>query len=226
MSTTFLRLLLQTKPVRTPLEFGIQGDIRLTKIDNEVRLNEGQPVERGCYLTFTQYGEVDGVTKAIKSTEFFYFNLGQNDFTAQNLATQIGQLQNICDVLGADVEIDPTHIFEDDMDAYLAGLKSKSVCDEMQAIIWEQFNGAVADLVGPESPLLRLKVVTSSDGKWSQLPQDSIMVELMTDTAKLAITPYEYKKKRAASEAQTAKADGAGSSPGEKSKSKASLELL
>tara|TARA_R110000765_G_scaffold161243_2_gene265628 strand:+ start:1493 stop:2170 length:678 start_codon:yes stop_codon:yes gene_type:complete len=224
--STFLRLLLETKPVRTPLSFGVQDNVRLTNIHNDVVLKDGQPVERGCYLTFTQFGKVGEEVKAIKATQFFYFNLGQNDFTAQNLATQIGQLQNICDVLGADATIDPTGIFEEDMEAYLAGLKSKKVCDQMQDIIWEQFYAAVGDKVGMESPLLRLKVVTSSDGRFSQLPQDSVMAELMTDEKKLSITPYEMKRKRAALEAQTATADTAGSTPGEKSKNKAALALL
>ena len=76
-----LRELLASKPVRTPLEFGINENIRLVKIDNEPRKNKGELVRRNTYMTFTKFNSKND---AVASSEFNYFDLApDNEYTKQ-----------------------------------------------------------------------------------------------------------------------------------------------
>lgn len=221
----FLRKLLTEKPVRTPIPFGINENVRLVSIDNTPRFKDNARLERNTFLTFQQFN-ADG--KVVASTEVFYFDLTPNqDYTAKSLAKQYGQLQCICDVLGANTIIDPTLIYDNNEAAYEAGLKDKAKCEEMQDLMWTQFHNGVKDLVGKESKLLRMKVVTSKDGLHLNLPSASLFLEPMDqESTSLSITPYELKCKRAANETPSITPDVKGGVPGERAKSKAALELL
>ena len=52
---SLLRKMLAIKPVRTPLDFGINEDVRLTAIDNETRKWEGEVIPRNTFLTITKF---------------------------------------------------------------------------------------------------------------------------------------------------------------------------
>lgn len=221
----FLRKLLSEKPVRTPIGFGINENVRLVSISNEPRFKDDARLERNTFLTFKQYDPKKGTVVA--STETFYFDLRPGeDYTAKSLAKQYGQLQCICNALNADTTIDPTLIYKDE-DEYYAGLADKSKCEEMQDLMYKQFSEGVKDLIGEDSQLLRMKVVTSRDGKHLNLPNTSLFLESMEqEVSSLSITPYELKCKRAANLPQTMTPDGKGGVPGEKAKAKDALALL
>ena len=212
---TFLRLLLDQRPVRTHIPFGVQGNLRLTAIDNTPRKREGQTINKNCFLTFTQFND-NGV--AIAKSEFDYFNLdAEKGYASVNLATQHGHLQNLTECLGSDAVLDPTTIFSTP-DEYYAGLKSKKSCKELESLLYDQFEEAVKDLVGAEGPLLRMKIITDKSGNFQQLPKEAIIYETMDidikDT-KLSVTPWELTNKAKAGGPQTAKADSKGAAPAE-----------
>ena len=212
---SLLRKILAAKPVKTPLEFGINKNVRLVKIDNEERKRDGEPVPVHCFLTFAQFNSKGEV---IAQSEFNYFNLNHEyDNTLGNLGTEVSQLQSIADVLNPGTVIDPTEDYEDE-DELMADLKSKKGCKKLQTAVWKAFNKAVGKKVGMESPMLSLKVVTDyKTGKYLNLPGDATIVELADTEASesvLRITPNEIKNRDKALVATTsATPDEAGDRP-------------
>ena len=69
-----LEAILTNKPVRVPLEFGINENVRLMSINNDERTYEGEKIKRNTYMTFVKFSP-EG--KKIASSEFSYFNLGK-----------------------------------------------------------------------------------------------------------------------------------------------------
>lgn len=194
---SLLRKLLAAKPVRTPLEFGINKGVRLVSISNEERKRDGETIQRHIYMTF---GKFNSKGELIANSEFNYFNLNPDyDNVIGNLATETEQLQSIVNVLNPDFgELDPTKGYEDE-DDFLADLKSKKGCKKLQTALWKEFNKAVGKEVGAESPLMNLKVVTDyKTGKYLQLSNDAVIVEA-EDTPEedsvLRITANEIKNK-------------------------------
>lgn len=226
MSESLFRQLLNAKPVRTPLEFGINENVRIIKIDNEPRKKDGQVIKANTYITFAKFNK-DG--NKIASSEFRYFNLDhESPYVRENFANQTAQLQDIADALNPGAVIDPTEGYTDPDELY-ADLESKKGCKAFMAKMWEDFEAAVGEHVGPESPLLRVKVVTSKDGKYLQLPnRDTHIVETMdVEETDLEVTPYEQKLRAAGLEAPSATPDAKGEAPdGAKAKKKSAIDNL
>jgi hypothetical protein len=220
---SLLRKILAIKQVRTPLEFGINENVRLVAIDNEVRKWEGEIIKRNTFLTFAKF---DAKDIKIASSEFSYFNLDHtSDFVLDNLVSQLGHLNALVGILNPGIEIDPTTSYED-LDEVKAALRTKKGCEHFMTVMWEQFLEAVTDKIGNESPLLRMKVVTDSKGRWVQLPRESHFVEAVDSDCTLSITPYELKIRNKGLEATVEKADEKGDSPMDKPKKKSALAGL
>lgn len=221
---SLLRALLAFKPVRTPLEFGINENVRLVAIDNSERTRDGEKISRNTYMTFSQYNPEN---KKIASTEFSYYNLDHSsEFVKDNLIQQIAQLNDICQFFGVKGQVDPTADFED-IQELLASLKTKDGCKALMESMWKQFSELVGDLVGEDSPLARLKVITDSKGKYLQLPKDSHIIEPISNECKLSISSYELKMKaKGLTDISTAEADAKGEAPGAAPKKKSSLAGL
>ena len=218
-----LRALLAAKPVRTPLDFGVNENVRLISINNDERVREGERINRNTYMTFAKY---DSKGKKIASSEFSYFDLDpSSDFVVENLTTQIAQLNDIVSFFGIEDVVDPTTEFED-MEELMASIKSKKGCKALVDDMWKQFSDLVGDLVGEESPLARIKVVTDSKGKWLQLPKDSHIIESVENDCTLSINRYELSLRAKGLEAPKEEADSKGDSPDEKPKKKSALSGL
>jgi hypothetical protein len=187
-----LELILSEKPIRTPLGFGIHSNIRLTKIDNEVRKYEGEVIRKNTYLTFTKYNNDN---KSVSRSEFSYWNLEPEnaDRIIDNLTTQISQLMNLIAVTnpGKEEDYDPVSGY-DSMDDLLSLLSTKKGCNEIMEKMYEGFEKLVK--LGENSPLLRLKVVTDRNNKRLQLSRDATIAEPMSvkDTL-LKMSDYELK---------------------------------
>jgi hypothetical protein len=217
---SLLRMLLAIKPVRTPLEFGINENVRLVAMDNEVRKWENEVINRNTFLTFAKFN--DEGTK-IESSEFSYFNLDHtSDFVFANLVQQVGQLNNLANLLNPGSEVDPTEEFED-LEEIKEALRTKKGCQAMMDIMWKQFSEAVEGKTGAESPLLRIKVAVSGKGGWLQLPQDAHFAESMEYESTLGVTAYELNQ---SSEPKQETADEKGDAPDEKPKKKSALSGL
>jgi hypothetical protein len=214
---SLFRELLAAKPVRTPLEFGINENVRITKIDNTPRKNkDGQKLAQNTFVTFSKFNS-EG-TK-IAGSEFRYFNLDhESPYVRENFANQVGQLQDIANSLNPGSVIDPTKDYTDPDELY-ADLESKKGCRAFMDDMWDQFEAAVGEIVGDECPMLRVKVVTSKDGKYLQLPgRETHVVEVMDEDCTLNITAYEEKMRAKGLEAPSATPDAKGNAPEEGAK--------
>ena len=220
---SFLRKMLANQPVRTPLDFGINENIRLTKIDNSPRKYEGETINRNCWMTFSKFNSKGEV---IANSEFAYWNLDhESEYTFQNITDQLGHLQDIVNTLNPGVTLDPTTSFESE-EELMDAVGSKKGCKIIQDAMWDEFSAAVAGKIGPESTMLRLKVVTDNKGKYLQLPKQPHIVEDAEDECTLAISGYDLKMKAKGLEAEKSKADTKGDAPDEKPKKKNSLKKL
>jgi hypothetical protein len=224
---TFLRELLAARPVRTPLEFGINENVKLTAVNNEEHKYDGETIARNTWMTFTKFNKEGN---AIASSEFAYYNLKHDsDYVIENFATQAGQLQNIASLLNPDAVIDPTEGYSS-MEELKEDLESKKGARALQDKLYELFEEAIDGLYGLKSPFIRLKVIVDKNGKYIQLPKDQIIAESMEVEASnsvLSISAYEAKlKERGLTNNQIEKADDKGSAPGEKVKKKSALRNL
>jgi len=206
---SLLRKLLSLKETRVPLEFGINENVRLLSIDNTERKFEGEVMKRNTYMKFAKFNSED---KIIGLSEFNYFNLDpESDYTTENFATQISQLNNIVKVLNPEASVDPTKGYED-MNELIEDLKSKTGCKKLMTETFKQFSEAVDGFIGKDSQLLRLKIITDKTGKYLSLPKDAVIVESMgVADSSLRIQPFELKNKENINTAITA--DKVGESP-------------
>ena len=220
---SLLRALLASKPVRTPLDFGVNDNVRLVKIDNAERTRDGEKISRNTYMTFAKY---DSKGKKIASSEFSYFNLDStSDLVKDNLIQQVAQLNDIVSFFGVEGSVDPTSNYTS-MQDLIDDLRSKKGCKSLMDTMWEQFSDLIGDLVGESSPLARIKVVTDSKGKWLQLPRDSHIIESMDQECTLSVSSYELKMRDRGLEAAQETPDEKGDAPGEKPKKKSALSGL
>jgi len=195
----FLRELLKTGPIRVKLDFGLEENVRLLRISNEVRKYKGEIIEKMFYLTVRKYNPED-LTEGIAEEEFSYYMLDHtNEKVMDSLATITGHMQNICDVMNIDAVMDPTAFYEGDATAFMADIKSSRGCKGLSDRLWAQFSDAVSGTVGESAPLMRMKVITNKKGNKNVLPYDLAFVESMEvgkESTKLSISTYEIKNKR------------------------------
>jgi len=219
----FLRKLLSTISHKTGLSFGVNDNCRLIKVDNTERKREGEVIKKNTFLTFGQFNSED---KLIAQTEFSYFNLDPaSEYTYENLVVQLSQLINLAKlVTGEDQTIDPVASFKSEAELSKA-LKESKGCKAIQNEMYEQFEAIVADYLGDNCPLMRIKVITDKSGKYLQLPKDAMFVESMDLPCSLKITAFEYKQQQKSLEAPTATADTIGKAPEKATSKKAILNI-
>ena len=152
-SKSILRLILSLNSNKPQLDFGINLDCRLIKIDNTVRVKEGKPIERNTFLTFAKYNKKNEI---IGQSEFNFFNLDpESKYTFENFVEQLSKLTTLCNLLSPGSAYDPTEGYESPEEIE-ADLKAPKTCKALQDKMYEEFEKIAADKVGPESPLLAL----------------------------------------------------------------------
>lgn len=219
-----LRELLASKPVRTPLEFGINENIRFTTLSNEERKRDGEIIRRNNYMTFVKY---DSEGNALANSEFSYMNLDStSEYVWENLIDQVTQMNKIAQTFNPEASIDPTEGYED-LEELQKDLKTKSGCAKLLKIMSEQFEEALEGKIGPDSPLLRLKIITDAKtGKYLQLPKEAHVMELMDSKPTLNISAYELKNKNKALDTPVIEADRKGDAADTVVKKKSALAGL
>lgn len=220
----FLRKILADRPVRTPLEFGINENIKLVSISNEKRMREGEVIKKNTYMTFSKFNAKGDV---IASSEFSYMNFNPGaDYTFDNLIDQVAQMTNIVNLINPDANpIDPTEGYES-IEELQRDLGNKKGCEALTEKMYAQFEEALEGKLGAECPLLRLKIVTDKTGKWLQFPKEAIVAELMESETNFHITPYELKCRNAALEPASIAPDAKGDAPDTAVKKRSALKGL
>lgn len=222
----FLRKILADRPVRTPLEFGINENIKLVSISNEKRMREGEVIKKNTYMTFNKFNS-KGVV--IASSEFSYMNFNPGaDYTFDNFIDQVAQMTNLVRLINPDANpIDPTEGYES-IEEIQRDLGNKKGCEALTEKMYAQFEEALEGKLGEDCPALRLKVVTDSKtGKWLQLPREAVVAELMdSGSTNLHITPYELKNRNKALEPASIAPDVKGDAPDTAVKKRSALKGL
>jgi hypothetical protein len=215
-----LRHLLSLNANKPPLEFGVNLNCRLIKIDNTPRVKEGETLKKNTFLTFAKYNSKNEI---IGQTEFSFFNLDpESKFTFDNFTQQVSQLTTLCNIYNSKETYDPIDELES-LEELEEMLKSPKSCKALQEKMYDKFSNIVLEYIGVESPLLAVKIVTDKTGKYLQLPREDKFCGLISeDYSFLKITPYELKMKEAALKPQLETADEKGEAP-DKNASKSKL---
>lgn len=176
---SIVRDFINSAPVRERLEFGINKNVRLVKVSNEEILIDGLRLNKNTHLTFKKY---DDEGNEIAESTFNYWDLdSKKSFVRDNFMTQLGQLSALVyAVAGEDIgkSYNPVDDVADGEDL-LNRLKTASGCQNLQERMVNEFIDAIGSAANENSPLLRLKVVTSPDGKYLNLPNSIQFVESM-----------------------------------------------
>lgn len=215
-SKSILRYLLSLNTNRVSLDFGVNENCRLIKIDNTPRVREGETVKKNTFLTFAKYNSKNEI---IGQNEFSFFNLDpEGKYAFDNFITQLSQLTTVANLLNPEVTFDPTEDFESE-EEIVKLLSTPKGCKELQNKMFDTFSEVVSEFVGEQCPLMAVKVVTDKTGKYLQLPKEAQFCALMSeDYSFLKVTAYELKLKNAALTPSTAVADEKGAAPSQAKK--------
>jgi hypothetical protein len=153
-----------TAPVSARLQFGYNENIIVSAVDTSVRKIKGLPIKANTFITLSQ---VDPETKkVVAQNEFNYWNLDPTtDFCLSNFIEQMTSLASIVDAVGKDMSE-----FEAGL---LSVLKGKDIADVittkdgaklMQDTLQDTFYALVKDVIGPDCPLLKCKLVVNKKG--------------------------------------------------------------
>jgi len=201
--------ILDNLPIRTQLPFGVNSNVRLTKVSDVVKKRDGQAIERNSHVTFTKFNK-EG--KGIAQTEFSYWNLKHDGkFSLRNLITQVSNLSAIADaVLGEAGLYDP---FADagfeDYEELQEKLGTKKGAKKIQELVESTFCELMTKTVIKNSPVLNLKVVTTWDGQYTQLPEEGAFIEEAEEDEEsgLTVSAKELQIKGKGDVPKTAKSD-------------------
>jgi hypothetical protein len=209
-----LRFLLSLNSNKPQLDFGLNTNCRLIKIDNTPKTKEGEIIKRNTFLTFAKYNDKGEVTG---QTEFNFFNLeAGSKFVFDNFVDQLSKLSHILSLLAPEAEYDPTSGYES-TEQIEEDLKAPKSCKAIQDALYDDFAAAIEGKYGTESALLAVKVVTEKTGKYLQLPREAKFCELMSKTySHLVPSAYEIKMRDAALTPAVATPDAKGAAPSEK----------
>jgi hypothetical protein len=194
-SNSLLRMILALNPTRMGLDFGINENCRLTKIDNTPRIREGEVQKRNTYVTWSKY---NGKNEVVGQTEFNYFNLdASQDFVLDSFTNQFAQLAHIISLYNPDAmdEFNPLGDITTE-EALKKALKKQESCTKIQNAMAQQFEEIMKDHIGETSPLMAVKVITDKTGKYLNLPKEARFCAPMGgDYSFLKLTAYELRLK-------------------------------
>jgi hypothetical protein len=153
-----------TAPVSARLQFGFNNNVIVSAVDTSVHKVKGIPIKANTYITLSQ---VDPETrKVVAQNEFNYWNLDPTtDFCLANFVEQMTSLASIIDAVGKDM-----NEFEAKLLEALAGkdvidvVKTKDGAKLLQDVLQNSFYEIVKDVIGPNCPLLKCKLVVNKKG--------------------------------------------------------------
>jgi len=174
-----LKKLLASARISDPLDFGINENVILKFITNEDQVWDGQVLEKNCHMRFQKLNDKGEPTQ---ESRFSYFNADptQDKNPVQHLLTQLEQLTEIA--MAMDPKLAEKYgekaskivESEENLTKQARGKKAK----EFQKKLVDAFILTVKKSID-KKPRLRLKVVTSWDGKYTNLPNNTPIIESM-----------------------------------------------
>lgn len=222
MSNLF-RKYVDSRPVRTPLDFGHNENVIITKVDINDRKNGETVINANTYITLNK---VDDSGKVIGTYEGSFWNLDptqQNSDIPRNITDQFSIMAGIISAVGGDLaQFDAdVHAIEDrpeDMDlATYADSKKKA--REVQDSFQKAFMTQIEDKIGSNCPKLKCKLTSNKKGylnfsreiNWIVSMDEADKIAEVTDTEKAVYAEAMEegtKKKQAEPDKTDAKPDG------------------
>lgn len=178
------QVFLNSAPSRFKLAFGVNENIILKSMSNEVRRDKnGVKIKKNCYMTFTQV-DPDEDNKVLAESTFSYFNIDRPDFAVMNFIHQVTQLNEILQCVVPKAEqmkvLAPVNgLYAEYGDTFKAVQSSTKATEaetknieKLQEAYVNAFIKAITPYLGEESPLLKLVVVTDKTGRFYDLPRE------------------------------------------------------
>lgn len=177
---------IESAPSRFKLPFGINKNVRLKAVSNEVRRDKkGVKINKGCYMTFVAI-DVDNDNAAKAETTFSYFILDKPKYAISNFMHQFNQLVEIMQAVIPASKLaaaaKPLQAALVDNQDVFATIKSdtstvpkekfvKELVSVMDAVT-AGFEEAVTPYLGEKGDLVNLVVVTGTNGQFFELPRE------------------------------------------------------
>ncbi len=220
--------LVLTAPIRARLQFGINENVILEKVDFNERKNKGLTLKMHTFITLVQ---IDAERKVVARSEGNFFNLDHtSDYVYQNFMDEFTCQAAIVDAIGGDLEAFDeavTEVFGDE--SVEAFLKTKQGSVAAQEALADSFMESISGRMGDDSPILACKMVSNKAG-WLEFPKEMGWIVPQGLKAELPeITSFEkkrYQEGLAAKSKDKAKPDGVGSAPGAKSEKESGGDAL
>ena len=201
-----LSKLLASARVGDVLDFGVLENIILKDVTNEKQIRDEQEVQRNCYMRFQRANE-KGVIYQESQFSFFNIDPDKEKRPSERLLTQLQQLSEIATAIdekcGKEFGIASFEVIKSE-ENFMKKARSKKVA-EFQNEISDVFVTTVKPYLEAQ-PKVRLKVVTSWDGQYTNLPDSVPMIESMDIEKKdsvLAISHQEMTNSKKAPKAAT-----------------------
>lgn len=167
MSNLF-RKFVDSRPVRTPLDFGHNENIIITKVDTGERKAGETTINANTFITLNK---VDAEGKVLGSHEGSFWNLDPTQQTsniARNITDQFTQMAAIVSAVGGDLAQFEEDIYDIDglgEDEELAAFASnKKQARLVQDSFQQAFMNQVEPIMGAECPKMKCKLVSNKKG--------------------------------------------------------------
>jgi len=190
-----LQKLMASARISDPLEFGINENVILQSVTNEDQIWDGQVLEKNCHLRFQK---LNTKGTAVKEFRYSYFNSNptEDKHPVQHLLTQLEQLTELATAMSAKAGEQYSKKASDIIESeenLIKKARSKKLAAPFQKELVDAFV-VIAQKVIPAKPKLRLKVVTSWNGKYPNLPNSTPMVESMDIATKDSILSVSHQE--------------------------------
>ena len=184
MTRTETRIFLDSAPIKTRLDFGVNHRVRLKSIDNLERKNkDGIKMARNCNMVFAKYDE--DKEKQIAESSFDYFNTSAErpEYAIENIIQQITQLETISFAVIPAEEMSEEEIsdyynellveFEALFDVKKPNKKQIAKLLELQLSLGTAAETLLTKYTKEHGDWVDILIVTNRDGDYEQLPRES-----------------------------------------------------
>ena len=176
---------LGTAPSRFKLAFGINKDVILKSVNDDIRRDKnGVKINKNCYLTFASI-DVENGNKITAESTFSYFNIDKPAFATKNFIHQFNQLVQIAQAVVPPANFKAVSnkvqaVLSENIDLFMEIKKSPSPnakmtkqIAELQGKVVASFVEAMAPYTGlDKSEAVNLVVITDPKGKFFDLPRE------------------------------------------------------
>lgn len=175
---------LDTAPSRFKLAFGVNKNVILKSVDNNIRRDKnGVKINKNCYMTFAAI-DVENNNKITAESTFSFFNIDKPAYATKGFIHQFNQIIEIAKaVVPADhmkkvtVALNSALIKDAELFKEITATSSPSAkltksIGELQIKVVEAFIKAVSPFTGDNGDKVNLVVITDAKGIFFDLPRE------------------------------------------------------